>query len=42
MVDDRPIRVRYELTEHGAAIRPALAELTRWAQEHLRAVESGE
>ncbi|GAA0242798.1 helix-turn-helix domain-containing protein [Cryptosporangium japonicum] len=36
VLDDRPIRVRYELTEHGAAIRPALTELTRWAEEHLR------
>ncbi len=36
VIDGRPIRVRYELTEHGAAIRPALGELTRWAEEHLR------
>lgn len=35
VVDERPIRVRYELTPRGAAIRPALAELARWAQEHL-------
>ncbi|WP_249998620.1 helix-turn-helix domain-containing protein [Actinoplanes sp. M2I2] len=35
VIDDRPIRVRYQLTERGAAIRPALAELTRWAQDHL-------
>lgn len=41
VIDERPIRVRYELTERGAAIRPALAELTRWAEEHLRPVESG-
>ncbi|WP_212993775.1 winged helix-turn-helix transcriptional regulator [Actinoplanes auranticolor] len=40
VVDDRPIRVRYELTEHGAAIRPALAELTRWAQDHLQKATS--
>ena len=36
VIDERPIRVRYQLTERGAAIRPALAELTRWAQEHLQ------
>ena len=36
VIDGRPIRVRYELTEHGAAIRPALTELTRWAEEHLQ------
>ncbi|GAB3283057.1 winged helix-turn-helix transcriptional regulator [Kineosporia babensis] len=28
-------RVRYELTEHGYAMRPAIDELTRWAKEHL-------
>ncbi len=37
VLDGRPIRVRYELTEHGAAIRPALDELTRWAEKHLEA-----
>jgi DNA-binding HxlR family transcriptional regulator len=36
VLDGRPVRVRYELTDHGAAIRPALDELTRWAEEHLR------
>jgi DNA-binding HxlR family transcriptional regulator len=30
------IRVRYELTEHGAAMRPAIDELTRWAENHLQ------
>lgn len=30
-----PLRVRYELTEHGAAMRPAIEELTRWAETHL-------
>ena len=37
VVDGRPVRVRYELTERGAAIRPALDELVRWAEEHLEA-----
>ena len=41
VLDGRPIRVRYELTEHGAAIRPALDELTRWAEQHLRPVTGG-
>ncbi|GAB7037171.1 MULTISPECIES: winged helix-turn-helix transcriptional regulator [Catenuloplanes] len=36
VIDDRPIRVRYALTERGSAIRPALDELARWAVEHLR------
>lgn len=35
VLDDRPTRVRYELTEHGAAIKPALTELSLWAEAHL-------
>ncbi|QWS33262.1 winged helix-turn-helix transcriptional regulator [Curtobacterium sp. L6-1] len=31
--DDGP--VRYELTERGAAMRPAITELTRWAAQNL-------
>ncbi len=34
-----PLRVSYELTDAGRAIRPALVELTKWAEEHLRAGE---
>jgi DNA-binding HxlR family transcriptional regulator len=30
-----PLSVAYELTDTGRALIPALAELTRWAQEHL-------
>ena len=30
-----PLRVRYEVTDHGAALRPAIDELTRWASAHL-------
>ena len=30
-----PIGVRYEVTEHGAALRPAIEALTRWAEDHL-------
>ncbi|WP_433890932.1 winged helix-turn-helix transcriptional regulator [Streptomyces sp. CA-111067] len=30
-----PLRVSYGLTEAGKAIRPALQELTRWAEEYL-------
>jgi DNA-binding HxlR family transcriptional regulator len=36
VVDGRPIRVRYELTEHGTAIKPALDALASWAENHLR------
>jgi DNA-binding HxlR family transcriptional regulator len=34
-----PLRVAYRLTDAGAAIRPALHELIRWAAEHLGADE---
>jgi DNA-binding HxlR family transcriptional regulator len=30
-----PLRVRYGLTATGEALRPALVELGRWAEEHL-------
>ncbi|WP_228080921.1 winged helix-turn-helix transcriptional regulator [Streptomyces profundus] len=32
-----PLRVSYRLTEAGENLRPALAELTRWAEGHLGA-----
>src|SRR5689334_15864417 len=35
VLDGRPIRVRYELNEHGLALRPAIEELARWAEAHL-------
>jgi DNA-binding HxlR family transcriptional regulator len=35
VIDGPPTRVRYAVTEHGAAIRPALAELAHWAENHL-------
>ncbi|MET7639207.1 helix-turn-helix domain-containing protein [Streptomyces sp. NPDC005438] len=30
-----PLRVRYQLTDAGVALRPAMTELTRWAEAHL-------
>jgi DNA-binding HxlR family transcriptional regulator len=35
-----PLRVSYHLTEVGARLRPALAELGRWAEECLPRDES--
>jgi len=35
-----PLSVAYELTDTGRALIPALAELTRWAQEHLPAADA--
>lgn len=37
LVDDGPpVAVTYQLTECGAALKPALDELERWAAEHLQ------
>ncbi|SRR5690606_8389909 len=30
-----PVSVRYELTERGRALMPALGEIARWAEKHL-------
>jgi DNA-binding HxlR family transcriptional regulator len=30
-----PLRVSYRLTAAGTALRPAMTELTRWAEAHL-------
>jgi DNA-binding HxlR family transcriptional regulator len=34
-----PLRVTYGLTDAGAAIEPALKELSNWAVSHMRAPE---
>ena len=31
-----PISVAYELTDAGRALLPALSQISRWAEEHLR------
>lgn len=36
-----PLRVSYKLTEAGLALRPAMTELTRWADAHLPDEASG-
>lgn len=39
MVTGPPLRVQYEPTGHGYAFRPAIDELTTWAEAHLTAAE---
>lgn len=39
VIEGPPIRVQYGLTEHGAAMRPAIDELTKWAELHLSRIE---
>jgi DNA-binding HxlR family transcriptional regulator len=36
VLDGPPLGVSYRLTPAGMALRPAMEELSRWAQEHLR------
>ncbi|MEV6419690.1 helix-turn-helix domain-containing protein [Streptomyces sp. NPDC051662] len=36
-----PLRVSYRLTKAGAAMEPALKELSRWAESHLADVSEG-
>lgn len=33
--DTGPVRVQYALTDRGQALRPAITELTRWAEQNL-------
>jgi DNA-binding HxlR family transcriptional regulator len=35
VLEGPPVGVQYQLTPRGAALRPALEELQRWAEEHL-------
>jgi len=35
VVEGPPLGVRYRVTESGEALRPALEELRRWAEQHL-------
>lgn len=38
--DGRPVRVEYELTEHGEALEPVIGEMLEWGEEYLRDAES--
>lgn len=38
VADDAPVRVTYELTDHGREVATRLAELVEWLQENVGAV----
>jgi DNA-binding HxlR family transcriptional regulator len=38
VVEGPPLGVRYRVTPKGAALRPAMEELARWAEEHFAKV----
>ena len=40
VIESKPVRVEYSLTEHGQALGAAINELEQWGQEYLR--EAGE
>jgi DNA-binding HxlR family transcriptional regulator len=35
VTETSPLRVEYALTDRGEAMRPAITELTRWAEQNL-------
>jgi DNA-binding HxlR family transcriptional regulator len=35
VVNDKPVRVRYSLTERGHDLAPLLSEMVSWGREHL-------
>lgn len=35
VTETSPVRVEYALTDRGEAMRPAITELTRWAEQNL-------
>jgi len=40
VVDDRPVKVEYELTEHGESLAPVVEEMVSWGEEYLRDADS--
>lgn len=36
----RPVQVEYELTEHGAELRPVIEEMVSWGERYLRDAET--
>lgn len=40
VVDAKPVRVQYSLTEHGEGLEEAIDALHGWGREYLRATEA--
>jgi DNA-binding HxlR family transcriptional regulator len=40
VVDDRPVKVEYELTEYGESLQPVINEMVSWGEEYLRDADS--
>jgi DNA-binding HxlR family transcriptional regulator len=41
VLDERPVKVRYSLTEAGVALAPVLDMLTSWGERYATAPEEG-
>ncbi|MDJ1431468.1 helix-turn-helix domain-containing protein [Halostagnicola sp. A-GB9-2] len=39
IVNEKPVRVEYSLTELGASLESVILEMAEWGQEHLTAAE---
>lgn len=39
VIEDKPVRTEYRLTEHGRSLEPVVAALAQWGDEHLEHVE---
>lgn len=42
VVSERPVRVEYQLTEHGERLKPMIDELVTWGEQCLAAADSPE
>lgn len=40
VTDDRPVQVRYRLTEHGERLEPVIEEMLSWSEQYLREAET--
>ncbi|WP_188978234.1 winged helix-turn-helix transcriptional regulator [Halocalculus aciditolerans] len=41
VVNEKPVRVQYSLTEHGESLEPVIVALGEWGEEHLVQAEEG-
>ncbi|MFB6112411.1 MAG: winged helix-turn-helix transcriptional regulator [Halobacteriaceae archaeon] len=42
VVSEKPVRVRYSLTDRGASLEPVIMAMAEWGQQHLRPAEGEE
>lgn len=40
VVEDRPVKVEYELTEYGESLCPVIDEMVSWGEQYLRDADS--